>query len=233
MTEDCLRVGQAAPNFTAEAVVDQEFKKISLSDYKGKWVVLFFYPLDFTFVCPTEITAFSDRFSDFSSKNTEILGVSVDSVHCHLAWIQTPRNRGGIGDINYPLISDLKREIASSYNVLNDDGEADRGLFLINPEGVIMHSTVNKAPVGRIYVDGNIPVEEDARSIKERRNISANGFIEATILITPRGNIHNKPLLTFKGLPIYEKEEFKYDLQETIEKTIKAFSLNNRKQEEN
>ena len=112
-------------------------------------MVLFFYPLDFTFVCPTEITAFSDRYSDFSSLNTEILGVSVDSKHCHLAWIQTPRNEGGIGDINYPLISDLKREISQAYNVLNEDGEADRGLFLINPEGIVMHTTVNKAPVGR------------------------------------------------------------------------------------
>ena len=109
-TNDCLRVGQKAPDFSAIAVIDQEFKNISLSDYKGKWVVLFFYPLDFTFVCPTEITAFSDRYSDFSSKKTEVLGVSVDSQHCHLAWIQTPRNQGGIGDINYPLVSDLKRE---------------------------------------------------------------------------------------------------------------------------
>ena len=100
----CLRVGQMAPDFNATAVVDQEFKEISLSQYRGKYVVLFFYPLDFTFVCPTEITAFSDRYSDFSSNNTEILGVSVDSRHCHLAWIQTPRNEGGIGDINLSLI---------------------------------------------------------------------------------------------------------------------------------
>ena len=144
-----LRVGQEAPDFTATAVYDQEFKEITLSSYRGKWVVLFFYPLDFTFVCPTEITAFSDRYSDFSSIEAEILGVSVDSKHCHLAWIQTPRNQGGIGDINYPLVSDLKREIAQAYNVLNDDGESDRGLFLINPEGIVMHTTVNKAPVGR------------------------------------------------------------------------------------
>jgi len=144
-----LRVGQEAPDFSATAVYDQEFKEITLSGLKGKWVVLFFYPLDFTFVCPTEITAFSDRYQDFSALNTEILGVSVDSKHCHLAWIQTPRNEGGIGDINYPLVSDLKREICQAYNVLNDDGEADRGLFLINPEGVVMHTTVNKAPVGR------------------------------------------------------------------------------------
>ena len=148
-TNECLRVGMQAPDFATTAVVDQEFKDITLSQYRGKYVVLFFYPLDFTFVCPTEITAFSDRYSDFSSKNTEILGVSVDSKFSHLAWIQTPRNEGGIGDINYPLVSDLKREICQSYNVLNEDGEADRGLFLINPEGIIMHSTINKAPVGR------------------------------------------------------------------------------------
>ena len=148
-TNDCLRVGMQAPEFAATAVVDQEFKDIKLSQYKGKYVVLFFYPLDFTFVCPTEITAFSDRYSDFSSKNTEILGVSVDSKFSHLAWIQTPRNEGGIGDINYPLVSDLKREIVDAYNVLNEDGEADRGLFIINPKGIIMHSTINKAPVGR------------------------------------------------------------------------------------
>ena len=148
-TNECLRVGMQAPDFAATAVVDQEFKDITLSQYRGKYVVLFFYPLDFTFVCPTEITAFSDRYSDFSSKNTEVLGVSVDSKFTHLAWIQTPRNEGGIGDINYPLVSDLKREICQSYNVLNEDGEADRGLFIINPNGVIMHSTINKAPVGR------------------------------------------------------------------------------------
>ena len=148
-TNECLRVGMQAPDFAATAVVDQEFKEISLSQYRGKYVVLFFYPLDFTFVCPTEITAFSDRYSDFNSKNTEVLGVSVDSKFTHLAWIQTPRNEGGIGDISYPLVSDLKREICQSYNVLNDDGEADRGLFIINPNGLIMHSTINKAPVGR------------------------------------------------------------------------------------
>ena len=148
-TNECLRVGMQAPDFATTAVVDQEFKDITLSQYRGKYVVLFFYPLDFTFVCPTEITAFSDRYSDFSSKNTEVLGVSVDSKFTHLAWIQTPRNEGGIGDINYPLVSDLKREICQSYNVLNEDGEADRGLFIINPKGVIMHSTINKAPVGR------------------------------------------------------------------------------------
>ena len=162
-----LRVGQEAPDFSATAVYDQEFKEITLSGLRGKWVVLFFYPLDFTFVCPNEITAFSDRYKDFSSLNTEILGVSVDSKHCHLAWIQTPRNEGGIGDINYPLVSDLKREICQAYNVLNDDGEADRGLFLINPEGIVMHTTVNKAPVGR-------NVDETLRILQGYQYVAAN-----------------------------------------------------------
>ena len=146
----CLRVGQQAPDFTATAVVDQEFKEVTLSQYRGKYVVLFFYPLDFTFVCPTEITAFSDRYSDFSSKNTEVLGVAVDSQFSHLAWIQTPRNQGGLGDINYPLVADLKKEISTAYNVLDDaEGVALRGLFIIDPDGVIMHATINNLPVGR------------------------------------------------------------------------------------
>ena len=99
-----MRVGQAAPDFTATAVVDQEFTTIKLSDYQGKYIVLFFYPLDFTFVCPTEITAFSDRHSEFSQLNAEILGVSVDSEFSHLAWIQSDRQSGGVGDVAYPLV---------------------------------------------------------------------------------------------------------------------------------
>jgi peroxiredoxin (alkyl hydroperoxide reductase subunit C) len=145
----CLRVGHQAPDFTATAVVDQEFKEISLSQYRGKYVVLFFYPLDFTFVCPTEITAFSDRYADFSSKNCEILGVSVDSKYSHLAWIQTPRNQGGIGDINYPLVADLNKEIGTAFNILDEEGKALRGLYLIDPDGVIVHATINNLPVGR------------------------------------------------------------------------------------
>ena len=169
MTDNgCLRVGQKAPDFTATAVVDQEFKEISLSQYKGKYVVLLFYPLDFTFVCPTEITAFSDRYSDFSSKNTEVLGVSVDSQFSHLSWIQTARNQGGLGDINYPLVSDLKKEIATAYNVLDDaEGVALRGLFIIDPDGVIMHSTINNLPVGR-------NVDETLRVLQAFQYVQAN-----------------------------------------------------------
>ncbi|MFM9046389.1 MAG: peroxiredoxin [Cyanobium sp.] len=143
-------VGLSAPDFTATAVVDQEFKEVTLSHYRGKYVVLFFYPLDFTFVCPTEITAFSDRYGDFSSRNTEVLGVSVDSQFSHLAWVQTDRKAGGLGDIAYPLVADLTKDIARSYGVLDEEaGIALRGLFIIDPDGVIMHSTINNLPVGR------------------------------------------------------------------------------------
>lgn len=147
--DGCLRVGQTAPDFTATAVVDQEFKTIKLSDYRGKYVVLFFYPLDFTFVCPTEITAFSDRFEEFKSINTEVLGVSVDSEFSHLAWIQTDRKAGGVGDLTYPLVSDIKKEISSAYNVLADEGIALRGLFIIDKDGVIQHATINNLAFGR------------------------------------------------------------------------------------
>jgi peroxiredoxin 2/4 len=148
--EGCLRVGQVAPDFKATAVVDQEFKTISLADYRGKYVVLFFYPLDFTFVCPTEITAFSDRYSEFKALNTEVLGVSVDSAFSHLAWIQTDRKSGGLGDLTYPLVADLKKDISAAYNVLDpEEGIALRGLFLIDKEGVIQHATINNLAFGR------------------------------------------------------------------------------------
>jgi peroxiredoxin (alkyl hydroperoxide reductase subunit C) len=147
---ECLRVGQVAPDFEATAVIDQEFKSIKLSQYRGKYVVLFFYPLDFTFVCPTEITAFSDRQKEFAAINTEILGVSVDSVFSHLAWVQTDRKSGGLGDLAYPLVSDIKKEISTAYNVLDPEaGIALRGLFIIDKEGVIQHATINNLAFGR------------------------------------------------------------------------------------
>lgn len=148
--EGCLRVGQSAPDFTATAVVDQEFKTIKLSDYRGQYVILFFYPLDFTFVCPTEITAFSDRYDEFTSLKAEVLGVSVDSEFSHLAWIQTERKAGGLGDLAYPLVSDIKKEISTAYNVLEPEaGVALRGLFLIDKDGTIQHVTINNLSFGR------------------------------------------------------------------------------------
>jgi len=161
-------VGLPAPDFTATAVVDQEFKTVSLADYRGKYVVLFFYPLDFTFVCPTEITAFSDRYADFSSRNTEVLGVSVDSQFSHLAWVQTDRKNGGLGDLNYPLVADLKKDIARDYNVLDEEaGIALRGLFIIGPDGVIRHSTINFLPVGR-------SVDETLRVLQAFQYVDSN-----------------------------------------------------------
>ena len=149
LPNNCVQVGQSAPIFTATAVCDQEFKTVRLSDYLGKYVVLFFYPLDFTFVCPTEITAFSDSHEDFVALNTEILGVSVDSEYAHLAWLQTDREDGGLGDLNYPLLSDLAKTISKSYNVLTHDGKALRGLFIIDREGIIQYSVVNNLDFGR------------------------------------------------------------------------------------
>ncbi|WP_216914573.1 MULTISPECIES: peroxiredoxin [unclassified Synechococcus] len=150
MTSSGRLVGLKAPDFRATAVVDQEFREVSLRDYRGRDVVLFFYPLNFTFVCPTEITAFSDRHGEFARLGAAILAVSVDSPYSHLAWVQTERKSGGLGDVAYPLVSDLNKEIARAYHVLDEEaGTALRGLFLIDPDGVIRHSTVNDVAVGR------------------------------------------------------------------------------------
>ena len=144
------RVTKEAPDFQAPAVVHGEIKQVRLSDYRGKYVILFFYPLDFTFVCPTEIIAFSDRIEEFHSRNCEVLGVSIDSQFTHLAWINTPRKDGGLGELKYPLIADLTKKIASDYGVLLDDNSvALRGLFLIDPHGIVRHMLVNDLPLGR------------------------------------------------------------------------------------
>jgi len=143
-------VTQQAPDFSAQAVMpDGQFKQVSLSDYNGKYVLLFFWPLDFTFVCPTEIIAFSDRAKEFADLDVQILGVSIDSHFTHLAWTQTPRNKGGIGKIDFPLIADLNKQISRDYDVLLDGGIALRGLFLIDREGVVRHQVVNDLPLGR------------------------------------------------------------------------------------
>jgi alkyl hydroperoxide reductase subunit AhpC len=143
-------VSQKAPDFTAEAYINGEFKKLSLSDYKGEKVVLFFYPLDFTFVCPTEILAFTDRLEDFRKRNTEVIGVSVDSHFTHHAWAQVDRKDGGIKGVNYPLVSDLSKNISRSYAVLLEEpGIALRGLFIINKDGMLKHATINHLDLGR------------------------------------------------------------------------------------
>lgn len=144
------RVQKEAPDFTAKAVINREFHDVKLSSYRGKYVILFFYPLDFTFVCPTEIIAFSDSIAEFEKRNAQVLGVSVDSHYTHLAFINTPRAQGGLGELHYPLVSDLNRKISEAYNVLVDDGSvALRGLFLIDKEGILRHMLINDMPIGR------------------------------------------------------------------------------------
>jgi alkyl hydroperoxide reductase subunit AhpC len=142
-------VTKEAPDFASLAVVNGEFKPVRLSDYRGKYVVLFFYPLDFTFVCPTEIIAFSDRVAEFKQRNCEVLGVSIDSRFSHMAWINTPRTKGGLGKLDYPLVEDLTKKISSDYGVLLEAGIALRGLFLIDKSGVVRHVTINDLPLGR------------------------------------------------------------------------------------
>lgn len=145
-------VGQKAPDFTMASTKDLEKldQAVSLGDYKGKWLVMFFYPMDFTFVCPTEITAFSARAEEFKELGAEILGVSTDSVYSHRAWINTAREAGGLGPINYPLASDITKSVAKDYDVLLEDkGVALRGLFIIDPEGTLRYQVVHELNVGR------------------------------------------------------------------------------------
>jgi len=163
-----MLVTKPAPDFKATAVMaDNSFKEISISDYKGKKIVLFFYPLDFTFVCPTEIIAFDHRLGDFEKRGVQVLGCSVDSKYSHLAWKNTPVNKGGIGNVNYPIIADIDKSIARNYDVLKgsveasiltDEDEYDlsvdgdvalRGSFLIDEKGIIRHAVINDLPLGR------------------------------------------------------------------------------------
>jgi peroxiredoxin (alkyl hydroperoxide reductase subunit C) len=146
----CELITKEAPDFTAQAVMaDDTFAELQLSSFRGKYVVLFFYPLDFTFVCPSEIIAFDHALARFREKNAEVIGVSVDSHFTHLAWKNTPREQGGIGSIQYPLVSDLTKEIARSYGVLLNGSVALRGLFLIDRDGIIRHALINDLALGR------------------------------------------------------------------------------------
>jgi peroxiredoxin (alkyl hydroperoxide reductase subunit C) len=143
-------VTKPAPEFKTTAVMeDGSFKDISLSDYKGQYVLLYFYPLDFTFVCPSEILAFNDKVADFKERNVQLLGVSIDSEFSHFAWRETPTEKGGIGNIDYPLIADKSKNIARDFGVLFNEEVALRGLFLIDKEGIVRHSTINDLPLGR------------------------------------------------------------------------------------
>jgi peroxiredoxin 2/4 len=147
-------VTQQAPDFTAEAVLpDNTFGNITLSALKGKYILLLFYPLDFTFVCPSEILAFNKKLDAFKAKNTEVIGISVDSKFTHLAWKNTPIENGGIGNVQFPLVQDLNKEIAKTYGILFGGSVALRGLFLIDPTGKVRHSVINDLPLGRSVVE--------------------------------------------------------------------------------
>lgn len=143
-------VGKAAPDFTAVAVHgNNEIKPLKMSDYKGKYVVLFFYPLDFTFVCPSELIAFDHRLKEFEARNVQVIGCSIDSMFTHLAWKNTSVDKGGIGQVGYPLVADMNHAICKAYDVENADGLALRGSFLIDKSGVVQHQVINNLPLGR------------------------------------------------------------------------------------
>lgn len=144
-------VGKQAPYFKSKAVInDHIVDEFSLVKYKGKYVLFFFYPLDFTFVCPTELHAFQEMLEEFHRRDCEVVGCSVDSVFSHMAWLNTPKNKGGIQGVKYPLVSDINKSISKDYDVLMEDqGIAYRGLFLIDTHGVVRHQIVNDLPLGR------------------------------------------------------------------------------------
>jgi peroxiredoxin (alkyl hydroperoxide reductase subunit C) len=179
-------VTQPAPNFAATAVMpDNTFNdKFSLSDYKGKHVILFFYPLDFTFVCPSEIIAFDTKLAEFKSRNCEVIGVSVDSHFTHLAWKNTERAKGGIGNVQYPLVADLTKSIAEDYGILLGGGVSLRGLFLIDKEGILRHALVNDLPLGR-NVDEAIRVLDALQFTEEHGEVCPANWNKGDEAMTP------------------------------------------------
>jgi peroxiredoxin (alkyl hydroperoxide reductase subunit C) len=169
-------VRRAAPAFSAPAVVNGAFKHVALKDYAGKYLTLFWYPLDFTFVCPTEITAFSDRAKEFQAIGAEVVGISIDSTFSHLAWINTPRNKGGLGPMAIPLIGDISKEVSRAYGMVVEDASDDmhgvtlRGTVIISPAGKVLHVSNTDAPVGR-------SVDEVLRLIQAFQYVEKHGEV--------------------------------------------------------
>lgn len=186
-------VGKKAPEISEKAVASGEIVDISLAHFADKNIILFFYPLDFTFVCPTELIAFQEKLGEFEKRNTQVIGCSVDSPYSHLAWLETPRAKGGIEGITYPLIADLKKSVAKEYDVLaEEEGVAYRGLFLIDKNRIVRHQIVNDLPLGR--------------SIDEAiRILDALIFFEQNGEVCPANWDKNKPGMqaTQKGLQEY------------------------------
>uniref|UniRef100_A0A7S0YR55 Peroxiredoxin n=1 Tax=Polytomella parva TaxID=51329 RepID=A0A7S0YR55_9CHLO len=192
------KIGAPAPLFKAGAIVNGDISEVNLASYKGKYVVLFFYPLDFTFVCPTEIVAYSERINEFKALDCEVIGVSIDSVFTHLAFSQTPRNKGGLGGCSYPLVADITKQISKDYGVLIEDGPdagvSLRGLFIISPTGVLRQITVNDLPVGR-------SVDETLRLVKAFKFTDEHGEV-CPANWTPGAK-------TMKADPVKSQEYFK------------------------
>ena len=164
-------VTQEAPDFTAQAVLaDNSIAEFSLSSLRGKYTVLFFYPLDFTFVCPSEIIAFDKKLDEFKKRGCEVVGVSVDSEYTHYAWRQTPPEKGGIGEVGFPLVADLDKSISEKYGVLLNGSVALRGLFLIDKDGIVRHSLVNDLPLGR-NVDEAIRILDALQFVEEHGEV--------------------------------------------------------------
>lgn len=164
-------IGKKAPYFKQQAAfANNMIKEISLDDYKGKYLVLFFYPLDFTFVCPTELHAFQDILPELKKRGVELLGCSVDSQYTHLAWLNTPKSQGGIQGIEYGLLADIGGKVASSYEVLNEDNVAYRGLFLIDKNGIVKHQLINDLPLGR-------STDEVIRMVDALQHFEKNGEV--------------------------------------------------------
>jgi peroxiredoxin (alkyl hydroperoxide reductase subunit C) len=182
-------VTHPAPDFCTDAVVGDSFASIALENYRGRWVVLFFYPLDFTFVCPTEIVAFSDRADQFEALNASVLGCSTDSKFSHLAWTQQPRRSGGLGKLSYPLLADFSKEIAAAYGVLLDGGMALRGVFIIDPEGVVQWESVNALGVGR-NIDEVLRVLAALQYVREHGEVCPANWKpgRATMMPSPDGS---------------------------------------------
>lgn len=185
-------VQKPAPAFKTTAVVEGTFKDVALSDFLGQWVVLFFYPLDFTFVCPTEILAFNDALADFKAINTVVLGASTDSHFSHLAWATQPRKQGGLGpDLTLPLLADKSMRIARDYGVLiEEEGIALRGLFIVDPKGVLRQITVNDLPVGR-SVDETLRLVKAFQFTDEHGEVCPANWSEGarTIKADPAGSL--------------------------------------------
>ena len=179
-------VGKPAPDFKASAVMPDNTinDAFTLSSLKGKYVVLFFYPLDFTFVCPTELVAFSHRIEEFKKRNCEVVSVSVDSKFSHLAWKNTPEDKGGVGQLQYPMVSDLTKSIAKDYDVCLDAGIALRGTFLIDKAGIVQHQVVNALPLGR-NIDEAIRMVDALQHVETAGEVCPAGWNKGKAAMKP------------------------------------------------